>query len=522
MSRPALPTLKKRVRKKKTQRTKTAVQVVEETEQPTRRQSFGTERKHETEIAEIKVEKAEEEESRRQTIGTPSELAVEPADDRDKLLALLSFAKLDPVEKDGKDDNDENMEEQDDNDSEFLQGDVDGDCVDDDDDDEDYEEEMKRTQRRARRASAATRKRSRSKSSVSGSAKRVRKADTAADKPNEVDDSGAVVTGAAAAVAGGRSRRYMQVPMDKHGRPVMPLSFRGATIYSMGRIAIDRPAYHSKRYIWPAGFKSTRSYWSMQDCSRRTVYTSEILDAGDQPLFLLVSHEQPDKPIIRDTPSGAWAEVGKRVGAMRSERSGRVVNTQLSGPEMFGFGLPTVAKLIQEMPGAEACHRYQRQDFRPSSAKRTVYDMVEPLDTSRYADQVCQVAAQLALNSLPSSRSRASSSRAKQESAAAADTSSSSKDSLPSVDTTAKLSASIIAMMDDDRFDGDRLPADNVCSALTAGSSSSSSLSPLSMPSVRIDDNHIVHLLSYSCTPLSSSSLSPSSSSSVADNDLLI
>ena len=36
---------------------------------------------------------------------------------------------------------------------------------------------------------------------------------------------------------------------------------------------------------------------------------------------------------------------------------------------MFGFAHPTIAKLIQEMPGADKCDKYTPQQFVPSSAK---------------------------------------------------------------------------------------------------------------------------------------------------------
>jgi hypothetical protein len=37
--------------------------------------------------------------------------------------------------------------------------------------------------------------------------------------------------------------------------------------------------------------------------------------------------------------------------------------------EMFGFAHPSIAKLIQEMPGAELCDKYIPQQFVPSSAR---------------------------------------------------------------------------------------------------------------------------------------------------------
>lgn len=36
---------------------------------------------------------------------------------------------------------------------------------------------------------------------------------------------------------------------------------------------------------------------------------------------------------------------------------------------MFGFAHPSIAKLIQEMPGAEICDKYIPQQFVPSTAR---------------------------------------------------------------------------------------------------------------------------------------------------------
>ena len=39
----------------------------------------------------------------------------------------------------------------------------------------------------------------------------------------------------------------------------------------------------------------------------------------------------------------------------------------VSGPEYFGFAAPTIARLIQELPGAERCHAYVMQDLTPNA-----------------------------------------------------------------------------------------------------------------------------------------------------------
>jgi len=108
-------------------------------------------------------------------------------------------------------------------------------------------------------------------------------------------------------------KRYVPAELDEKGKPKLPIVLGNLTVWNLGTIVADRPKYHSKRYIWPVGFKSSRIYTSMFDVSRRCMYTSEILDGGPEPRFMVTSSEDEEHPIIATTASGAWAEVGKRV-----------------------------------------------------------------------------------------------------------------------------------------------------------------------------------------------------------------
>jgi hypothetical protein len=164
-------------------------------------------------------------------------------------------------------------------------------------------------------------------------------------------------------------KKYHQVPVDEKGAPIMPIMLRGLTIHSLGKIVHDRKKFHAKRYIWPVGFKSSRTYCSMTNLNARCEYVSEIIDTETEPRFVVTCNEDPNNPIVIEasTASGAWAQVGKRINDLKEEIIGKRMFTQLSGPEMFGFSHPTIAKLIQELPNAELCDRYVFQEFAPSN-----------------------------------------------------------------------------------------------------------------------------------------------------------
>ncbi len=104
----------------------------------------------------------------------------------------------------------------------------------------------------------------------------------------------------------------------------------------------------------------------MTELNKRCLYTSEIVANNDEPSFIVTCWEDERNPIIitKPTASGAWAEVGKRFFELKKDVTGKETATQLSGPEMFGFAHPTIAKLIQEMPGAEKCDKCINNIFR--------------------------------------------------------------------------------------------------------------------------------------------------------------
>jgi len=167
-------------------------------------------------------------------------------------------------------------------------------------------------------------------------------------------------------------KRYTPAAVDAAGKIIMPILIRGGlVIQSLGKIVFEKAKFHAKRYIWPVGFKSSREYNSMTKLHARCEYVSEIIDRGDEPGFVVTCMEDPHNPIVIEKPtaSGTWAEIAKRFFELKKAATGKSVLTQLSGPEMFGYAHPTVAKIIQEMAGAEKCEKYTMQQFVPVAPK---------------------------------------------------------------------------------------------------------------------------------------------------------
>ncbi|KAJ2741019.1 hypothetical protein GGI20_005475 [Coemansia sp. BCRC 34301] len=135
------------------------------------------------------------------------------------------------------------------------------------------------------------------------------------------------------------------------------------TIHALGRVVWDRDAYHTSRYIWTPGFKSTRAYPSLLANDTRCLYTSEILEAGDAPVFQVTAEDMADTPFRATSSSAAWKQILDQLTA-----KGVGVKTHASGPQMYGLSHLAVTKAIQELDNADKCQRYIRQQWAASES----------------------------------------------------------------------------------------------------------------------------------------------------------
>lgn len=106
----------------------------------------------------------------------------------------------------------------------------------------------------------------------------------------------------------------------------------------------------------------------MLDPNSNTVITSTIIDGGDSPRFHVVAADMPDEPIIANSATGAWTVVVRRSNEIRH----REHSNSASGPDYYGFKHPTIASLIQDLPGAKDLEQYVWQTFEemePRAAK---------------------------------------------------------------------------------------------------------------------------------------------------------
>jgi len=101
---------------------------------------------------------------------------------------------------------------------------------------------------------------------------------------------------------------------------------QGFTVQSLGVVQWNRPQFRTKLHIYPVGYKSTRlkpSY--INPNGPRVMYTSEILDGGDAPIFRVTASDDVENPIEARFPSGAWTAVAHRLAQARAESGKKTV-----------------------------------------------------------------------------------------------------------------------------------------------------------------------------------------------------
>ncbi|KAJ2448772.1 hypothetical protein EV183_005262 [Coemansia sp. RSA 2336] len=153
------------------------------------------------------------------------------------------------------------------------------------------------------------------------------------------------------------------LPRDADGNLVFPIVVgRGQDqilVHSLGRIKWEPETYHTSRYIWTVGFRSTRVYPSIVTGEPGCTYTSEILEGnGDMPVFQVTPADMPDKPFRATSSSGVWKQILDALTA-----KGASVKTHASGPQMYGLSHLGVTKAIQELENANKCSKYIMQKW---------------------------------------------------------------------------------------------------------------------------------------------------------------
>lgn len=82
----------------------------------------------------------------------------------------------------------------------------------------------------------------------------------------------------------------------------------------------------------------------------------EILDGGSKPLYKVTPMDDSQNPIVKDSSTGCWIDICKK---LNDQSTNRRSNVTVSGPERFGLADLNVIRMLQTLPNAEKCTKYQ-------------------------------------------------------------------------------------------------------------------------------------------------------------------
>jgi len=167
---------------------------------------------------------------------------------------------------------------------------------------------------------------------------------------------------------GRKSIQKYKIPGSNIEFPIMisPTS----SVLCLGTIIFDRPDFHSERYIYPAGFRSSRYSASLDNPELRVRWINEIFDSGEpHPIFRVWQEDKPGIIFNGNTPTAPWSHALKAVAQQRKEKT---KISSISGPEAFLLASPLIIGLIQQLPNAEKCDKYVMRQVSSNTVQRIV------------------------------------------------------------------------------------------------------------------------------------------------------
>jgi hypothetical protein len=115
------------------------------------------------------------------------------------------------------------------------------------------------------------------------------------------------------------------IARDDDGNIVCPLTVSSSLqILNFGKIEGERQAYHTEKNLFPIGFTSIIEHCSMFNIGERALYTCEIMEGGQKPLFKLTPHEDMENPIIKESCTGCWIVVCNKINDMQKIKRTKV------------------------------------------------------------------------------------------------------------------------------------------------------------------------------------------------------
>ncbi|KAJ8562693.1 hypothetical protein K7X08_031145 [Anisodus acutangulus] len=142
------------------------------------------------------------------------------------------------------------------------------------------------------------------------------------------------------------------------------------------------------RAIYPKGFRSRVKYIDLLDPTNMCHYVSEVLDAGrDGPWFMVSLGHCPNEVFVHLTAVRCWDMVRERVNQEISKKHKLGILKlpplqppgSLDGMEMFGFSSPAIIQVIQAMDESRVCSEYWKsRPFMQIAPSSIAVDSLKP------------------------------------------------------------------------------------------------------------------------------------------------
>ena len=154
-------------------------------------------------------------------------------------------------------------------------------------------------------------------------------------------------------------KKEIKVEQDENDNFIYPIKVSASlTILNLGKIEYEREQYHTKKNLFPIGYKVQREAGSMYKKETKASYICEILDNGDnpKPKYRITCKEHPNVFIERNSSTACWLEVTTKIKELNKTKRGKVT---ISGPDRFGLCDNIVVQLLQMLPDARKCKKYK-------------------------------------------------------------------------------------------------------------------------------------------------------------------
>lgn len=129
------------------------------------------------------------------------------------------------------------------------------------------------------------------------------------------------------------------------------LSVKGFQVLSLGEIEWKNPRYHSKEYIWPAGYTVKRTMKSMYSEDSAVAHIIEIqppIDRISEPIFKLTVSNT-----VKCEAKGSSEQFVSFLRSINAKNTGTLYDG--AGVRLLGLNKPNVFQAILDLPHADKC-----------------------------------------------------------------------------------------------------------------------------------------------------------------------